>query len=48
MLVVMLLFQRVYWSDVLDKAIYSIHLDGTDKRVLLNHTDGLGTVDGNL
>ena len=36
----------MYWSDVSEKRIYSIHLDGTHKRVFLNSSDGVGTVHG--
>ena len=38
----------MYWSDITEKRIYSIYLDGTDQAVLLNSSDGVGAVQGRL
>ena len=38
--------QVVYWSDVKERAIYSIQLEDKRKTMFLNASHGLGTVDG--
>ena len=36
---------RVVWSDKQEKAIYSIALDGSERRTLLSANDGIDRVD---
>lgn len=36
----------IYWSDVRDRAIYTINLDGANRQTFLNSSQGIGTVDG--
>ena len=36
----------VYWSDVKEKAIYKVNLDGSNKETFMNASSGLGFVDG--
>ena len=39
--------QKVYWSDVKERAIYVCDLDGSNQEVLLRRNESLGLVEGN-
>ena len=41
-------FQRVYWSDAVERAIYRAFLNGTGKEEVLNASNGVGSVEGEL
>ena len=42
-----LLTRRVYWSDVQDRAVYSVSIDNvTNVESLMTVTDGVGLIDG--
>lgn len=36
----------VYWSDLTEGVIYRSRIEGNDKSVLLNMSNGIGRVDG--
>ena len=38
--------QGVYWSDVKERVIYRVSLNGSDRQAFLGEEDGIGTVDG--
>ena len=38
--------QFVYWSDVQERAIHRVHLNGEGHEVFLNASNGIGAVDG--
>jgi len=38
--------QHVYWSDVRERKINRVKLDGSSRRVVLSSSNGIGVVDG--
>ena len=43
---VRVLVQNVYWSDVRQRTIHRVGLDGSNPVILLDSSHGIGVVDG--